>query len=367
MPKNTLLIVPKKRLDELDEAYALAKTAGYEIVSLITTRYHKPNIIKEGKLKEIKKEVEGKNIETIIFYNEFTPVTYYKLYKIARVELLDKPLLILNIFSRHAGSKEAKLQIELAKIRHEIPIVREFVRRQKLGELPGFLGPGKYAIDEYLALLRRREHQIKLKLEELKKRKKAELLRRKNLGLPHIVITGYTCAGKTTLFNSLVSENKRTGEEYFTTISPKAKGALLHDSFKVIFSDTVGFIRGIPPYIIEAFYATLQEVVFSDLIILVVDASEPIRTINEKLQESLSILDKIGAISIPLFIVLNKIDLIASDELSKALDVVNSIRVEHNNIVDILPMSALRSSDIDALRRRLWSFFQNTRKSMFTD
>ncbi|HDN76223.1 MAG TPA: GTPase HflX, partial [Acidilobales archaeon] len=276
-------------------------------------------------IERIKSEL-GNGVSTkLIIYDELKPRHKVNLMRELGIEVLDKIELILQIFALHAGSKEAKLQIEMARITHQLPLIKEWIRRAKLGELPGFLGPGAYAIDTYYKHMKRRLAKIKRELAELRDRRSRERERRRRFGWPQVAITGYANAGKTTLFNTLTNESKPVGPEMFTTLTPKAKGAYLDATkdVKVIFVDTVGFIKDIPAEVIEAFYATLEEVSTADLAILVIDSSEPSFMVADKVRTSLKTLLKIGYIGKPLIIALNKIDLLKSDEL---YDIITKIK-----------------------------------------
>ncbi|MEB3780456.1 MAG: GTPase HflX [Desulfurococcales archaeon] len=337
--QRAYLIIPRYMVDHLDEALVLAETAGYEILRVWKTRY--PRRIGRGLLYEVSTNARTDNIETIIFYGELQPSNIFMLMKEAGVRVLDRVMLILEIFAKHAGSKEARLQIEMAKIKHEIPLVREFLRRSKMGEYPGFLGPGRYAIDSYYRHLTRKLAKIKRELEALRSERASRLYSRRRSGMIHAAIVGYASAGKTTLFNTLTGESKPTGPEYFTTLHPKHKAVSI-DGVKVIFVDTVGFIRDVPPEVIEAFYSTLEEVALSDIILYIVDVSESKKEIREKLEAGLNTLTRIGAVGIPLIIAANKIDLVPRDELEDKLAIVEEVLRSHMGEARVIPVSAMK-------------------------
>ncbi|MCE4621577.1 MAG: GTPase HflX, partial [Desulfurococcales archaeon] len=152
--EKAFMIIPKRESDKLDEALALAETAGYKIIRIWKTRYARR--IGRGLLEEIVSAVREETPDAIIFYGEPQPSTVFQLMKGSGVKVIDRVSLILEIFVKHAGSREAQLQIEMARIKHELPLIREFIRRSKMGELPGFLGPGGYAVDAYYRNLTRR-------------------------------------------------------------------------------------------------------------------------------------------------------------------------------------------------------------------
>lgn len=353
---NTVLIVSKKNSVYIDEAYMLAQTLGLNVTQTYIVKRPNPNYyISLHISRKIQELIDSDNINLVVIYDDVKPRQIVNLMKELRVEIWDRTRLILEIFSLHAGSKEAKLQIELARIKHEIPLIKEYIRQAKLKELPGFLGPGRYAIDAYYRMLRSREAIIRRKLKELKNRRISRIKNRKEQGLLHIALTGYTSAGKTTLFNTLSGERKPTGPEAFTTLHPKVKRIHVNGIDAVI-SDTVGFIRDVPVEIIEAFHATLAEIVHSDIIILVLDASDKDPDMIEKLELSLNILRRIGVSGKPILIALNKIDLLESyDEIARKAKVVEGISKQiYNNIQSVIPISALKKVNIDHLRKELW-------------
>jgi len=302
----------KPNLDELRE---LCLTAGYEVVyELIQRRYPHPKYnIGPGKLAELKDAVKKLNIEKVIFENDIKTVQEYNLAKALGIPVMSRVQLILEIFSLHASSKEAKLQIKLAELKYELSRAREKVRLAKMGEQPGFHGLGAYEADVYYNEINRRIHTLTKKLASIKKRRDLFRLRREKYGIPTISLAGYTNAGKSTLFNALASESVPVDNRLFTTLSTTIRLVKIRGR-RAFLSDTVGFIKNLPSMLIDAFHSTLSEILFSDLILLVADFSEPVDVVKEKLVYSLETLGSIGAHSIPTLIVLNKIDLVSDVE-----------------------------------------------------
>jgi GTP-binding protein HflX len=262
-----------------------------------------------------------------------------------RKEIIDRILLILEIFAEHAGSREAKLQIELARIKHQLPLIKETIRYAKIGELHGFLGAGRYGYEKYYRMAREREARIRRELERLRRIRGERRNRRRRLGYPHISIVGYTCAGKTTLFNKLTRNTKPVGPEPFTTLSPKS-AAIVFDGLKMIVTDTVGFIRDLPYEIIEAFYATLEEIVDSNLIVHVIDSSKDNNSMIKELIETSRVFERIGVHGIPIIIAPNKIDLISRDEVYEKIRIIKEY-ISDDNLV--IPISAKKNINIDKL------------------
>ncbi len=313
----------------LEEAVALTRCLGPKVLRVVKlSKSFRPNTkyyLTKPVLERVKELVGNDRINKLIIYDNLKPRHVFLLMRELKIDVIDKITLILEIFALHAGSKEAKLQIEMARIMHQLPLIREWIRKVKMREFPGFLGSGAYAIDTYYNHMRRRLAKIRRELRELRLRRARERARRSRLGYPQVAIAGYTNAGKTTLFNALTGESKPVGPEMFTTLSPKAKGVYLGDGVKVILVDTVGFIRDIPAEVIEAFYATLEEISEADLTVLVIDSSDPLYLIKDKVIASLRILSKVGYVGKPLVIALNKIDLVSSSELSNVRYIVEDV------------------------------------------
>jgi len=347
-----VLVVPKSEARYLDEALALAETAGYRVASVITVRGR--GRLGRGAMERIAAEAEEAGAGTVILYFDPPPTTVYLLQRETRKRVIDRVMLILEIFSLHAGSREAKLQIEAAEIRHRIPIIREYVRRAKMGEDPGFLGPGEYAIDRYRASLERKLARIRRELEDLRKRRLSRLERRRAGGMAHVAIVGYASAGKTSIFNAITGEERPVGEEYFTTLHPKHK-AVSHGGVKLVLVDTVGFIRRIPPEIVEAFHSTLEEIVYSDIIVFVVDVSQPLPDLEEKVRAGLETLADLGVTGLEdkLVVAANKIDLVEGDYADRVRDVSRIVEAPLGSPVPVVPVSAVTGEGLEDLLREV--------------
>lgn len=261
-----------------------------------------------GKAQEIAGLVKEIGPDKVILNNRLKPVQKYNLTDLFRVEVIDRFQLILEIFGKRAGTIEAKYQIELAKLQYELPMARENVRLAKLGELPGFHGLGKYQADVYTSMIKKRISYLKKRLQEISTRKSMHRQQRRKGALFTVALTGYTFAGKTTLFNRLAGEELQVGKTLFTTLSTTTRAVPIYGR-RVLFSDTVGFIDNLPHLLVEAFYSTLEEVTLADLVLLVLDSSDPLAEFGRKLRTCVSTLSEIGVFGGSIVPVLNKIDL----------------------------------------------------------
>ena len=268
---------------------------------------------------ELAELVKKTGAQKIIFDNPLKPVQAYNIAKITGVEAVDRFQLILEIFARRASTTEAKLQIQLAKLKYELAHAKEKVRLAKMGEQPGFMGLGAYEVDVYYETVKRQIGTITEKLKRIRRKRLLHRERRIELGLPSISLAGYTNAGKSSLFTALTEEEVPIDNALFTTLSTTTR-LVKFSRKKFLLTDTVGFIDRLPLTLIEAFRSTLEETIYSDTILLVVDISEPLATIERKLSVCLETIDNIGASGVPIITALNKIDLISEKELEEKME-----------------------------------------------
>jgi len=302
--------------------------------------------IGSGKAKELAEMVEGNEAEKVIFDNELKPLQAYNLAKETAVEVIDRFQLILEIFARRASTTEAKFQIELAKLRYELPRAKEKVKLARMGEQPGFMGLGAYQVELYYQAVRRQIHHLRSKLKGVGTKRSLHRARRLELGYSTVSLAGYTNAGKSSIFNTLAEEEVPVGIGLFTTLSTATRAISLSNK-KVLLTDTVGFIDRLPLTLIEAFHSTLEETIFSDLILLVVDMSEPLEDIERKLTVCLDTIQTIGATGVPIITALNKIDLLKEGELQEKT---SSLKDLAPNPV---PVSALNKMNIPLLKQEM--------------
>ena len=340
---------PGKKLSR-EEFEELLKSAGYEVLEIVEqVRVEHPKFnIGPGKLREIKKLVEELKPDKVIFANKLTPSQAYNLWKELGVDVMDRWQLVLEIFEKRAHSKEAKLQVELASLHYEVPLVREAIRRVKLGDRAGFKGMGEYQTRQYLRHIRYRMGRIRKELERVKADREVKRKRREEVGFILIALAGYTNAGKSTLLNTLAGEEIEARDQMFTTLDTTTRRFRLGGK-KVLLTDTVGFIDNLPPFIVEAFHSTLEEIVKADVVLLVLDASEPWGEVKRKFLASLRILRELKTLDKPLIVVLNKIDLTGIEDVEDKRRMIRALAEERGiPIFDVASISA-KLSRLDEL------------------
>ncbi|MEM3461354.1 MAG: GTPase HflX [Candidatus Bathyarchaeia archaeon] len=338
----------------LEELKNLAESAGYIVVGKIEqtregdSRYQ----IGAGKVKELAELVKETGAQKVIFDNPLKTVQSYNLAKATGVEVIDRFQLILEIFTRRATTTEAQLQIQLARLGYELAHAKERVRLAKKGEQPGFMGLGAYEVDVYYEAVKKQVHTVRKKLKKIREKRVLHRERRAELGFLSISLAGYTNAGKSSLFNALTEEEVPVDTTLFTTLSTTTR-LVEFSKKKFLLTDTVGFIDRLPLTLIEAFHSTLEETIYSDLILLVVDVSEPIYAIHKKLTVCLETIERIGASGIPIITALNKIDLISQEEIYQKLE---NLKETAPNPV---PISALHKTNIDLLKNEILKMLKN--------
>ncbi|AEH24356.1 GTPase HflX [Pyrococcus yayanosii] len=305
---------PRRRASR-EEFEELLRSAGYEVLAIVeqVREEHPRYNIGPGKLEEVKKLVKALRPDRVVFANRLTPSQAYNLWRELRVEIMDKWQLVLEIFEKRAHSKEAKLQVELANLQYELPLVKEAIRRIRLGDRAGFKGMGEYQTQQYLKHIRYRMGKIREELEKIRAERAVRRKKREEEGFVLIALAGYTNAGKSTLLNILTNEDVDAKNQMFTTLDTTTRRFRLRGK-KVLITDTVGFIDDLPPFIVEAFHSTLEEIVKADVVVLVVDASEPWPEVRRKFLASLDVLRELKALDRPIIVALNKVDLVGEED-----------------------------------------------------
>jgi GTP-binding protein HflX len=330
------------------------------VAQMEQTRWADPRYqIGAGKVEELAKLVEETKANRVIFDNPLKAVQSYNLAKATHVEVIDRLRLILEIFAKRATTAEAQMQIKLAELQYDLAQAKERVRLAKMGEQPGFMGLGAYEVDVYYESVKKEVHAMRRRLKKIEEKRALHRRRRAELGFSTISLAGYTHSGKSSLFNALTEERARVDTTLFTTLSTTTRLVeFLRRKFLLI--DTVGFIDRLPLMLIEAFHSTLEETIYSDLILLVVDASESMVIIQKKLATCLETIERIGASGIPIITALNKIDLLSEGETQARI---SSLTGQAPNPV---PISALYKTNLEQLQQRILKTLTNYVRASFT-
>ncbi len=310
------------------ELAELAKSAGAEIAGKVVQRLpnpHKVHYIGKGKLEELQALKETLKYDLVIVDDELTPLQQENLDETLQVKVIDRVALILDIFARRARTHEGQLQVELAQYEYLLPrLAGRWTHLERLGAGIGTRGPGESQLETDRRLIRRRIDKLKERLETVRKHRMLYREKRRRSGIPIVALVGYTNAGKSTLFNALSRSDVMAKDELFSTLDPTTRRLTLPDKNVVLITDTVGFIRKLPPTIVTAFRATLEELTEASLLVHVVDltssyAPEQCDTVED-------ILAKLNLADMPRITALNKIDVLLKSEQrwdeKKALDYV---------------------------------------------
>jgi GTP-binding protein HflX len=312
-----------------------------------------------GKVEELAALVKETGAEKILFDNSLKPVQSYNLAKATGVEVIDRFKLILEIFTRRATTTEAKLQIQLATLRYELAHAKERVRLTKLKEQPGFMGLGVYEADVYHDAVNRQVQSIRGKLLKIRENRLLHRERRTELGFFAVSLAGYTSAGKSSLFNALTEETARVDKALFTTLSTTTRLVEISKR-QFLLTDTVGFIDRLPLRLIEAFQSTLEETIYSDLILLVLDFNERIEKIEKKNSICLETIERIGAAGIPVITILNKIDLLNEAETKQKLEALKA------KVKNPILISALKRTNLELLRQEILKNLEDYVRASFS-
>lgn len=297
----------------MDELAELAQTAGAEELARVIQKreaYEAATVIGEGKLADVRELCGSLGAELLIFDCELTASQIRNVEDETDVRVIDRTMLILDIFAGRAVSREGKLQVELAQLKYRLPRLMGIgASLSRLGGGIGTRGPGETQLETDRRHIRRRIDKLSAELKELEERRGFTRTRRKKDSVQVGAIVGYTNAGKSTLLNLLTGAGVLAEDKLFATLDPTARSIELPDGRSLLLIDTVGLIRRLPHHLVEAFKSTLEEAASADIIIHVCDAADP--EAAEKAEVTLRTLADLGAAEIPVVTVLNKCDLLA--------------------------------------------------------
>ena len=344
--------------DAISEAEGLCEAAGCKILHLIKQEFlNSPKFgLSGGKIDDLKNLVTKMRPDIIVFDEVMKPSQNYNLAAELKIQVLDRESLILEIFESRSTSTESKMQVKLAQLRYEMSRAREKVRLSKMGEQPGFMGIGKFEVDVYYNDIKNRMVSVRAKLQKAGKQRELHRQSRKRIGFRTISLAGYTSAGKTTLFNSMTGEKNEEDHKLFTTLTTTVRKFKL-DREWVLISDTVGFISKLPAYLIEAFKSTLEELTFTDIVIVVIDANEKNNELKKKFSSCYKTLMELGVKRQNLLFAFNKTESMNDEEILQKIKQLDLL--ENKNWIAI---SAKSGKNIEKLKMLIKQNFDSTTK-----
>lgn len=305
-------VAPATTEESLAEFRELAASAGAEIAGEFIQRRDRPDpatLIGTGKLQEIAGAVASTGADLVLVDHELSPSQQRNIEQEVNARVIDRTQLILDIFARHARSREGQLQVELAQLEYLLPrLAGRGIEMSQLGGGIGTRGPGETQLETDRRKIYRRIRHIKQQVEEVRRVRAQQRQRRESVPLPTIALVGYTNAGKSTLFNALTEAGVLSSSKMFATLDPTIRSITLPSKRKVLLSDTVGFIRNLPTTLVTAFRATLEEVQRAALLLHVSDVTSP--TAQEQQQQVEKVLKELEVQGTPQIRVMNKIDLL---------------------------------------------------------
>lgn len=346
--------------DALDEFQELALSAGAEIEGIVSAPRDRPDsryFVGSGKVEELAQLVEETEANLVLVSQSLSAPQERNIEKVCQCRVLDRATLILDIFAQRAQSYEGKLQVELAQLRHlSTRLVRGWthLERQKGGI--GLRGPGETQLETDRRLIGVRIRQLNARLEKVARQREQSRRQRQRSRSPLVALVGYTNAGKSTLFNSLTGASVGVEDRLFATLDPTVRRMQAMHCGEVLLADTVGFVSDLPHELIAAFRATLQEAREADLLIHVIDASDPFHM--ERQHDVETVLESIGADKIPVIRVFNKIDRSGQDAV---------LRRDENGNPSSVSLSAIRGDGIDELREAIGELLSSERINLWIE
>jgi GTPase len=302
--------------ESMAEFRELVSSAGAQIAAEIIQRRPRPDpatLIGAGKVEEIAAVAASTQADLVLFDHDLSPTQLRNLEAALPCRVLDRTQLILDIFARHARTREGQLQVELAQLEYMLPrLTGRGKAMSQLGGGIGTRGPGETQLETDRRRIQRRIDQLKLDLEAVRRVRRQQRQRRESVPVPTVALVGYTNAGKSTLFNRITGAHVLQSSQMFATLDPKLRAIELPSRRRVLLSDTVGFIRNLPHTLVTSFRATLEEVEQAEVLVHVRDAASTYG--DEQKAQVEKVLGELNALSKPRIEVLNKIDLLSQHE-----------------------------------------------------
>jgi GTPase len=333
-----------EREEELQELSELTTSAGAQVVGSALQQSSHPDpatLVGHGKVQEIGARARGVRADSVIFDNDLTPTQLRNLEQALGLKVIDRTQLILDIFARRARTREGQLQVELAQLNYLLPrLAGRGTLLSRLGGGIGTRGPGEQQLEFDRRRIRARIRRLGEAIERVRSQRSLHRGHRHELQFLTVALVGYTNAGKSTLFNALTRSNVATSSRLFATLDPTVRALELESRRPVLLSDTVGFIRKLPPHLVASFRATLEELKDASLLLHVTDASHPEHERQDSAVQSL--MESLGLAATPRLHVWNKADLLGPGEARRLVTEASEVIV-----------SALKGDGLEALRRRI--------------
>lgn len=338
----------------LEELSALAQAAGAGVVGKLTQKLERPSptlYLGKGKLEELIHLKERYQYTVAIFNDELSPRQQRNLEEALGVKVIDRTALILDIFARRAQTREGQLQVELAQHQYLLPrLAGQWSHLERLGGGIGTRGPGESQLETDRRLVRKRIQRLQTQLEAVRKHRALYRVQRKKSHVPVIALVGYTNAGKSTLLNALSRAGVVAEDKLFSTLDPVTRRISLSDNKQVLLTDTVGFIHKLPPTIVEAFRATLEELDEADLLLHIVDITH--KDAAEQCQTVENVLFDLHLDAKSKITVLNKVDL-AAKSMEDLAEMTAHLKLPSDAIA---PISALKGWGLDKLLHKIAAY-----------
>ncbi len=346
-------------VEHLEELESLCTTYGFEVLGKECCPLKKIDpkaYLGKGKIEELSEKAASLEADVVIFDDEISPNQQRNLEKVFKRPVIDRTELILEVFAQHAKTKEAHLQIELAKIRYQMPRLKRLwthLSRQTSGGAGFTKGAGESQIELDRRMLRKRMSQLNKEIEQVKKHRAVQRHARERAGVPSFAIIGYTNAGKSTLLNTLTQAGVLVEDKLFATLDTTTRKFSLPNHQQILLVDTVGFIRKIPHTIVAAFRSTLEESAYTDILLHLIDVNHPLA--EEHAETTYQVLKELKVEGQPIITVLNKID-ICENKLR-----VKKLKLKYHHTVEI---SALNREGIDELLDLMMEELSKLRKTV---